>query len=77
MTDKHSDDVRRSVCEAYASVAEAGRGCCATSDAPCCGPPSKLAKGMGRKLGYSDEELAAAPEGANLGLGCVVVCYAR
>ena len=43
MTDKHSDDVRRSVREAYASVAEAGRGCCATSEAPCCGPPSKLA----------------------------------
>ncbi len=28
------------------------------------------AEETGRKIGYSDEELAAAPEGANLGVGC-------
>ncbi len=33
----------------------------------CCGPdPDRHA----REIGYGDEQLAAAPEGANLGLGC-------
>lgn len=45
--------------------------CCGTTAAPapastsCCG-----AEAQGRRLGYSDAELAAVPEGANLGLGC-------
>ena len=37
---------------------------CGTSS--CCGSPSELAA----RLGYTDEEIAAVPEGANLGLGC-------
>ncbi|MCL5736012.1 MAG: arsenite methyltransferase [Actinobacteria bacterium] len=40
----------------------------------CCGPasPEMVASGdeISRALGYSEEELAAVPEGANLGLGC-------
>ena len=70
MTGKHSDDIRRSVRTSYASIAEAEGSCCATSDASCCAPPTKSAEGKARKLGYSDTELAAAPEGANMGLGC-------
>lgn len=34
--------------------------------APCCGPNPVASEG----LGYSEEELAALPDGANLGLGC-------
>lgn len=42
---------------------EADAGCCAPS---CCGGE----KSYGEKLGYSAEELAAVPAGADLGLGC-------
>lgn len=44
------------------------------SDVPsasCCGSPSaSLADSKSMRMGYSADELAAVPEGANLGLGC-------
>jgi SAM-dependent methyltransferase len=43
-------------------------GCCAPASS-CCGP-SADPDGKSRRMGYSDAELAAVPEGANLGLGC-------
>jgi arsenite methyltransferase len=56
----------------YGGIAEAA------GDAACCGPAtsccSDVAPGTpadkSRQMGYSDTELAAVPEGANLGLGC-------
>ena len=46
------------------SPQQAVAGCCSVAPAmPCAEETSK-------DLGYSDEELASAPEGANLGLGC-------
>lgn len=59
-----NDEIRAAVREQYGRVArEAAPGC-----APgCCGgstPDASLA------LGYTPEDLAAVPEGANLGLGC-------
>lgn len=35
----------------------------------CCGS-TELSQTISRKIGYSDEELEAVPNGANLGLGC-------
>lgn len=70
MSEPRSDDIRRSVRESYASIAETSSGCCAPPDASCCAPQSKAPTGTARKLGYSDDELSAAPEGANMGLGC-------
>ena len=46
-----------------AIAATAEQGCCAQSC--CCSPPGPQAS-----IGYSPEELASAPAGANLGLGC-------
>jgi SAM-dependent methyltransferase len=43
--------------------APAASSCCATTDAP-------TADGKAQKMGYTTEELAAVPDGANLGLGC-------
>ena len=41
------------------------------SGASCCGPASDNAfADKARRVGYSEAELAAVPEGANLGLGC-------
>src|SRR5882672_7984225 len=41
----------------------------ATEAAACCGPATGP-DSKSRQMGYSDTELAAVPEGANLGLGC-------
>jgi SAM-dependent methyltransferase len=51
--------VREMVKEGYARVAER-----ASSEEP------PHATEMGRRIGYDEEQLAAVPEGANLGLGC-------
>jgi len=57
------DQVRTTVRAHYAEVAKAPSCGCSTG---CCGaaPETSLA------LGYSAQDLAAVPEGANLGLGC-------
>jgi SAM-dependent methyltransferase len=54
----------------YKGIAEAagGAGCCAPA-ASCCGPAADPTS-KSREMGYSDAELAAVPDGANLGLGC-------
>lgn len=44
---------------------ESPRCCASGTEGSCCGQASVAAQ-----LGYSTEELAAVPEGANLGLGC-------
>ena len=60
---KHTnDDVRAAVREQYAKVARGGSGCCGGG----CGPSAEASLA----LGYSPEDLAAAGDGANLGLGC-------
>jgi SAM-dependent methyltransferase len=63
MTTTAPDEVRALVRDHYGRVAEAPKSACAPG---CCGanPDNSAA------LGYSAEEMAAAPEGANLGLGC-------
>lgn len=47
--------------------------CCAPAPAAasCCAPtPAATADGKSQAMGYSADDLAAVPEGANLGLGC-------
>ena len=68
------DSIRQQVRTAYAAVANTGSSCCATAPAPsgsCCAPSDQsVAELLSRGIGYSAEETAAVPEGANLGLGC-------
>ena len=54
----------------YGGIAEAASGasCCAPA-ASCCGPTADP-NSKSREMGYSDAELTAVPDGANLGLGC-------
>jgi arsenite methyltransferase len=55
----------------YGGIAvESGASCCAPASS-CCGPstPASVAD-KARRMGYSEQELAAVPDGANLGLGC-------
>lgn len=65
MNEQTKDDVRAAVREQYGSIARAttGAGCCAPGG---CGPGANASLA----LGYTAEDLAAVPEGANLGLGC-------
>jgi arsenite methyltransferase len=62
MSDASAESVREVVRATYGKIAREGGGCCAPSTG-CCGPSSAA-------IGYSAEELAAVPEGADLGLGC-------
>lgn len=77
MSDLTKDEVRAAVRAQYGAIARGApeaTGCCGPSVAlepanampSCCGPGPQLST----KLGYSEDELAAVPEGANLGLGC-------
>jgi len=57
--------VHKEVQKRYGGIARVSGGCCSGSSG--CGPDvSKI----GAAVGYSSSELAALPEGANLGLGC-------
>jgi SAM-dependent methyltransferase len=54
----------------YGSIASANEaGCCVPASSSCCGPAA-VSHDKARRMGYSEAELAAAPDGANLGLGC-------
>lgn len=65
MNEHSKDEVRAVVREQYGKVArQSGPSSCAPG---CCGGSSGDAS---LKLGYSAEDLAAVPEGANMGLGC-------
>ncbi len=74
MQDTKHDDIRQQVRIAYSEVARTGTSCCATAPASagsCCAPSDQsVAELLSKGIGYSAEEIAAAPEGANLGLGC-------
>jgi SAM-dependent methyltransferase len=64
VSEQTKDEVRAAVREQYAKVARSeGMSGCAPA---CCAPGADAS----RKIGYSDEDLAAVPEGANMGLGC-------
>jgi SAM-dependent methyltransferase len=61
---RETEEVHRLVRERYGEIARAGM---PVPEAGCCGPrPATIAE----RVGYRVEDIAAAPEGANLGLGC-------
>ena len=61
--------VRAEVRKAYAAVAARAANCGPNAASTCCGGGGPPAIGA-QTLGYSAEEIAAAPVGADLGLGC-------
>jgi arsenite methyltransferase len=56
-------EIRKTVREAYGLIAESKGSCCCTSCAPDSGE-------FARSIGYSEDELAILPDGANMGLSC-------
>ena len=61
-------EVKKSVREGYAKIARQESSCC-NNESSCCGS-TDLARNISQSIGYSEEEMNAVPEGANLGLGC-------
>ncbi|MCK4949144.1 MAG: arsenite methyltransferase [Thermoplasmata archaeon] len=61
------DEVKKAVKEGYAKIAKKSCSCCGPA-VDACGTPrgSQVSKG----IGYTDEELKAIPEDADMGLGC-------
>jgi arsenite methyltransferase len=62
------DEIKKEVRQRYAQVVSERISCCGPS-AGCCGPALKP-EIQSLKIGYSENDLQAVPEGANLGLGC-------
>ena len=63
----NEENVKKEVRNRYAKVAKTSGSCCA-GKVSCCSAPSSAQ--VSNLIGYSKEEMAAVPEGANLGLGC-------
>jgi arsenite methyltransferase len=68
-TKKNADEVKRAIRSGYGEVARSGGSCCGPSPA-CCGSTPAGSDVLAQHIGYSPEELAALPEGANMGLSC-------
>lgn len=61
------EDIKNVVRDNYARIAVKNVSCC-DSRSSCCG--SSAVKSISEKIGYTETEINAVPEGANLGLGC-------
>lgn len=62
------ENIKEIVKKGYAKIAKQESSCCGPANL-CCGNPD-MSETISRKIGYSEEEIKTAPEGANLGLGC-------
>lgn len=61
--------LKKAVREGYAQVAKKESSCCASATSSGCGTLAS-ARDISKEIGYSEQEISAVPEGANLGLGC-------
>ena len=67
-----SADHKNLVRLSYGAIATSGgnSGCCAPASGCSTPPTAPSTEDMALRMGYSEEDLAAVPDGANLGLGC-------
>ncbi len=80
MKKQNKETIRRAVRETYAATARAipeEGSACSTAVSPCCAPDSPCGPTapapdpvVSERLGYAPGDLAAVPEGADMGLGC-------
>jgi arsenite methyltransferase len=66
------EEIKKAVKDRYGNIAgsTAGCGCSPRGQAQsCCGPQMDI-DDIAAKIGYSADDLASIPEGANMGLGC-------
>jgi len=67
-TTNEAEAVRAAVREGYGKIAQKDTSCCA--GVSCCGSNAEDSTKLAQYVGYSVEELAALPDGANMGLSC-------
>jgi arsenite methyltransferase len=65
----NAENVRETVRHGYAQIAQDHGSCCGPAPT-CCGSAPAASDNLAKHIGYSAEELAALPEGANMGLSC-------
>ena len=71
VSSKSSEEVRQAVRAGYSKIANSGGSCCGSTPSSCaCGSTPVGSEELARHIGYSAEELAALPDGANMGLSC-------
>ena len=73
MNQKNHDTIRNKVRDSYAEVAESNNnGDACGVESSCCGvsDDTKINTLISTRLGYSEEDLANVPDGADMGLGC-------
>jgi len=71
MQSMKDDEIRRAVRKNYGKIAKSGAENCGCSPPACCGDGNKPSTAdVSARIGYSAEDLAYLPEGANMGLGC-------
>ena len=63
------ESVRQKVREGYGKIAASDGACCG-SDVSCCSSSPSAAEELVRHIGYSSDDLAVLPAGANMGLSC-------
>src|SRR4051794_33887192 len=64
-------DIKTMVRARYGSIAAADTASCCTPASSCCAPTTSTdAQDKALRMGYSDADVTAIPDGANLGLGC-------
>ncbi len=61
-------DIKQAVKDRYGNIAKTDGGCCSGTTSCGCGPESFT--DVSKMVGYTDKDINAVPEGANLGLGC-------
>ena len=65
--ERNKNKIKKIVREGYAKAIIQDSSCCTAGS--CCGSINQAQK-ISKKVGYSDAEINAVPEGANLGFGC-------
>jgi len=67
----HEESIRKAVRERYGSIVKEGHpAISAAFPASCCSKSAKPLNELSKRMGYSEEQLASVPEGANMGLSC-------
>ncbi len=69
VTSIDSENVRQKVREGYGKIAVSGGSCCGSTPT-CCGSTPVASADLAKHVGYTADELAALPDGANMGLSC-------
>ncbi|HOK77350.1 MAG TPA: arsenite S-adenosylmethyltransferase, partial [Verrucomicrobiota bacterium] len=65
MNDAKKQIIRDQVRKGYAQIATTASSCCGTTGSSCCG--SVAPDNLAQQIGYSTEDLASLPDGANMG----------